>query len=115
MHATDAFRAWTTWSESAASAVSRSLSTNTVANRTAVVYALSVADQHEYFANGILVSNCDAGLYSWRHAMNYLDFEPHEEKPSRDELIERQDEEALIRGASGTWWEEGYEDEGDFE
>ena len=58
---------------------------------------------------------CDAGLYSWRHAMNYLDYEPHEEPPTKGELIERQDEEALMRGARDTWWEEGYEDMGEFE
>jgi hypothetical protein len=32
------------------------------------VYNLSVEDQHEYFANGILVSNCHATIY-WRLAL----------------------------------------------
>lgn len=32
------------------------------------VYNLSVNDVHEYFANGVLVGNCDAFLYSWRYS-----------------------------------------------
>jgi|GEM_PF-1909746 len=39
------------------------------------VYNLTVAGEHEYFANGILVSNCDAMLYAWRHCYQYL-FKP---------------------------------------
>lgn len=36
----------------------------------AAVYNLTVEDAHEYFANGILVSNCDA----WRYSLiNVLD------------------------------------------
>lgn len=40
--------------------------------KSALVYALEVEDQKEYFANGILVSNCDAALYMWRYAYTYL-------------------------------------------
>ena len=29
------------------------------------VYNLTVADSHEYFANEILVHNCDVTAYSW--------------------------------------------------
>lgn len=29
----------------------------------ALVYNITVADEHEYFANGVLVSNCDAAVY----------------------------------------------------
>lgn len=36
------------------------------------VYNLTVADQHEYFANSILVKNCDAMLYCREHAYNFL-------------------------------------------
>jgi intein/homing endonuclease len=36
------------------------------------VYNLSVKDKHEYFANGILVSNCDSTLYAFRFARHYL-------------------------------------------
>lgn len=32
------------------------------------MYNLTVADAHEYFAGGVLVSNCDALLYGWRAA-----------------------------------------------
>jgi hypothetical protein len=38
----------------------------------AIVYNLTVDDAHEYFANGILVSNCDALLYSWRDHTAYM-------------------------------------------
>lgn len=31
---------------------------------TSPVYDLTVADQHEFFANGILVHNCTYGLYA---------------------------------------------------
>ena len=36
------------------------------------VYALSVEGEHEYFANGVLVKNCDALLYSHRWTSPYL-------------------------------------------
>ena len=36
------------------------------------VYALSVAVEHEYFAEGILVKNCDAALYLHRWCTPYL-------------------------------------------
>lgn len=36
------------------------------------VYNLTVAEVPEYFANGILVSNCDAGFYIHRHAWAFL-------------------------------------------
>ncbi len=32
-------------------------------SKRSIVYNLTVDDQHEYFANGILVSNCDALRY----------------------------------------------------
>lgn len=46
------------------------------------VYALSVEGQHEYFANGLLVKNCDSALYGWRWAYNYLS-QPLPEIPER--------------------------------
>lgn len=71
------------------------------------MYALSVAEQHEYFANGILVSNCDAALYSWRKALNYLDFEVEEPEESVDERAEREAEENLARvNETKEWWED---------
>jgi hypothetical protein len=36
------------------------------------VYNLTVLDVHEYFANGILVSNCDAARYSYNDLQHYL-------------------------------------------
>lgn len=61
----------------------RSASTNTRTSKHALgpavrtpdmraVYNLTVDDQHEYFANGVLVSNCDAAAYSWRFAFAYM-------------------------------------------
>jgi hypothetical protein len=35
------------------------------------VYNITVEEEHEYFANGLLVSNCDAFLYSWRCGWHY--------------------------------------------
>ena len=40
------------------------------------VYNLTVADAHEYFANGVLVSNCDAALYAWRYCWQFLSEKP---------------------------------------
>jgi hypothetical protein len=39
---------------------------------TARVWALKVSGTPEYFANGVLVHNCDAALYAWRHCYAYL-------------------------------------------
>jgi hypothetical protein len=39
---------------------------------TARVWALRVSGKPEYFANGVLVHNCDAALYAWRHCYAYL-------------------------------------------
>ena len=36
------------------------------------VYNLTVAGEHEYFANGVLVSNCDAGRYGFAALTHYL-------------------------------------------
>ena len=50
----------------------------------------------------------DAGLYSWRKALMYLDFEaekPHEELNDR---MERQDEERLTRPPNLDWWDDGH-------
>jgi hypothetical protein len=42
---------------------------------TSAVYNITVEDEHEYFANGILVSNCDALEYSaWRIVLSDPDF-----------------------------------------
>jgi hypothetical protein len=39
------------------------------------VYNLTVEGEHEFFANGILVSNCDGAEYAaWRIVMEDADF-----------------------------------------
>ena len=48
--------------------------------RVASVYNLSVDGEHEYFANGILVHNCDASLYSHRASYAYRS-RPEDAKP----------------------------------
>jgi hypothetical protein len=40
--------------------------------REETVYNLTVEQDHEYFANGLLVSNCDAFVYLWRHAFHHF-------------------------------------------
>lgn len=44
------------------------------------VYNLTVAGDHEYFANGLLVSNCDAARYLYNDLRHYL-AKPPEPKP----------------------------------
>lgn len=57
------------------------------------VYTLSVNNKHEYFANGFLVSNCDAALYAWRYCYNYAATELIEKpKPNTEAFMEE-------------WWE----------
>lgn len=55
---------------------------------------------------------CDSALYSWRYALNYIDFEVEKPAETLDERIEREDEEALTAPPQTEWWEEGmnYED-----
>lgn len=87
---------------------SHSVRTNTQKERTAVclvlrrqltdaalVYNLTVDNTPEYFANGILVHNCDVILYAWRHTFSYL-YEP------RDNLTREQ---ALKRDEDKFWRE----------
>lgn len=76
------------------------------------VYALSVDDQHEYFANGILVSNCDAGLYSWRYAYNYLSVAAEKPKTPEEE-VDAAFLEKLQKEKDNPWWETEYEPDDD--
>jgi hypothetical protein len=77
------------------------------------VYNITVEDQHEYFANGVLVSNCDAALYAWRFCYQFLSQKPKEKldlknqaqyiahsKRLMDERIQKQadEDEAKERG-----------------
>lgn len=40
--------------------------------RAVPVFNLTVTEHHEYFAGGLLVSNCDASLYGFRKAWEYM-------------------------------------------
>jgi hypothetical protein len=76
------------------------------------VFALSVDGRHEYFANGVLVSNCDAGLYAWR-AAQYFFFKEKEPTVLRGSAKFYSKEEAKMleqvanKGAKNgrDWWE----------
>ena len=52
---------------------------------------------------------CDAALYAWRKALNYLDFLAPEESEDLNDRIEREDEERLTSNPTTEWWEEGME------
>ena len=55
---------------------------------------------------------CDCHLYSWRHALNYIDFEAEKPEEPVNDRIEREDEERLSAPQTTEWWEEGeYNDE----
>lgn len=45
------------------------------------VYGLSIAGEHEYFANGVLVKNCDAVLYAYVKALAWV-HKPKESVPA---------------------------------
>lgn len=68
------------------------------AEERALVYALTVEGCHEFFANGVLVSNCDAGLYSWREAYHF--YRPTKEAPppvrGTKEFIDAQVEQMML-------------------
>ena len=55
------------------------------------VYNLKVKNgPHEYFANGILVHNCDSTLYAWRYCKHYIKnvAKPRIPDPNSDEYME---------------------------
>jgi hypothetical protein len=88
---------------------------------TARVWALKVAGTPEYFANGVLVHNCDAMLYSWRHCYQYLADQlqsnglryGHTESDwmllQHETELERQLEEKRYREQELSMWEPGYD------
>jgi hypothetical protein len=41
--------------------------------RVSAVYDITVEGEHEFFANGILVKNCDSALYLHRYSRNFLE------------------------------------------
>ena len=54
------------------------------------VYNITVEGEHEYFANGILVSNCDAMLYIVRAMSPVYSPEENQPKPGSPEAIKRE-------------------------
>ena len=60
------------------------------------VFNLTVEDAHEYFANGVLVSNCDSALYVWRHTYSFM-HEIRQPKPKIGTYEWQQAEEARMK------------------
>lgn len=71
------------------------------------VYNLTVEGEHEYFANGILVANCDAALYSHRHSYQYrwqpADIPPRPGSPEAMQREERELEEDMLDDSENTY------------
>lgn len=65
------------------------------------VFNLTVDEHHEYFAGGLLVSNCDAALYAFRKAFQYMGREdvehPLEPLPGTKEAKEQENKARLER------------------
>lgn len=88
------------------------VSTVKTTGQKAKVYNLTVQDQHEYFANGILVSNTDAMLYThhmsrhWWYQEKAPDMSPQEAQTKRimDVYASREDDTALEKA----FWEKGF-------
>ena len=55
---------------------------------------------------------CDSGLYSWRRALAYLDYEAEKEPETLNDRVEREDEERLSKenGDERDWWEDDFSD-----
>jgi hypothetical protein len=60
--------------------------------RNELVYNLTVDGEHEYFANGTLVSNCDSALYAFLHSYHHRYREPlADPRPGSVEFIKREE------------------------
>lgn len=59
-----------------------------------LVYNLTIEGEHEYFANDLLVSNCDATLYAWRKCFPYLSKAPAPKKNEQERIEEWFDKKA---------------------
>jgi hypothetical protein len=69
------------------------------------VYNLTVKNHHEYFANNILVSNCDALLYAWRSCYHYLSVrEPIKLNKNTDDYMNYLEEEESNGKEKETWY-----------
>jgi hypothetical protein len=80
----------------------------------ALVYNLTVDNAHEYIANGVLVSNCDASIYSHRSSYQYR-YHPADDAPiagSRAmyarEAAELEDEADEMAGDRRPWARRNY-------
>lgn len=74
-----------------------------------VVYNITCEPDHHYYANGFLVSNCDAALYSYREARHYT-AKPKVVKPTIDSDAHiRQHWDKLAKANAkkikANWWE----------
>lgn len=69
----------------------------------APVYNITVAEAHEYFAEGLLVSNCDSTLYAWRECKHWL---PSDDVAPRTNMnSDPFDREAALRPRQpAEWW-----------
>lgn len=81
------------------------------------VFNLAVAGVPEYFANGVLVHNCDAAIYARRKALHRWARDPDPEKPRKGsaaalDLQANEDEERIARRRTPEeeWFSEGDED-----
>ena len=77
-----------------------------ITNQPTVVYNITVENEHNYYANQILVSNCDATLYMYMKCYAYLSIIPEKkQQKSQEQLVNEQleqeaEEMDLIRTSS---------------
>lgn len=57
------------------------------------VYNIEVEEEHEYFANRVLVSNCDSALYGYFYTYSYITKIDKEPKNERDRIEEWKEKE----------------------
>lgn len=75
------------------------------------VFDIEIEGQHEFFAENILVSNCDSALYAYVRAYHYL-HRPKDEEPEEgtQEWYDRQEQAVLQQFLEESkqptnWWE----------
>lgn len=70
------------------------------------VYNITVDDEHEYFAGGILTGNCDATLYAYRYCYQYIKGVAKVVKKSDVEKVLAWEENIFNKKEETTqWWE----------
>jgi len=73
------------------------------------VYNLTVSDRHEYFANGILVSNCDCLRYACMAKLRYVRPRKRKEKPGYTTVcLERKKQRAKEKAKEESGWGGSY-------